>query len=109
MSRRVRLVVDAEEDLYELCRYVAENDGRESAGRLLDRLEEACRSLAELPERGHLPPELDRIGVAAYREIDLAPYRIIYRIRGNWVCVHAILDGRRDLADLLHRRLVRAE
>lgn len=56
MSHRVRLVVDAEEDLYELCRYVVEHDSRESAGRLLDRLEEACRSLAEFPERGHPPP-----------------------------------------------------
>lgn len=50
---------------------------------------------------------MNRIGVAAYREIGLTPYRIIYRIRDNLVTVHAILDGRRDLADLLHRRLVR--
>ena len=86
---------------------MAENDSREAADRLLGRLEEACRSLAKLPERGHLPPELGRIGVAPYREIDLAPYRIIYRISGTLVSVQSILDGRRDLADLLHRRLVR--
>lgn len=107
MNCRVRLIVDAEEDLFDLCRYVAEQDSPGAAERLLDRLETACRSLAELPERGHLPPELDRIGVPAYREIDLAPYRIIYRIASRAVFVHAILDGRRDLADLLHRRLLR--
>lgn len=107
MKHRVQLVVDAEEDLYEICRYVAEHDSPEAAGHLLDRLEEACRSLAELPERGHPPPELDRIGVPAYREVDVRPYRIIYKVSGRSVFVHAIIDGRRDLADLLHRRLVR--
>ena len=82
MSHRVRLVVDAEEDLFELCRYVAEHASRESAGRLLDRLEEACRSLAELPERGHLPPELDRIGVATYRILKRLPKELKGQLPG---------------------------
>lgn len=107
MKHRVQLVIDAEGDLYEICRYVAEHDSSEAAGRLLDRLEEACRSLAEMPERGHPPPELERIGVSIYREVDLRPCRIIYKASGRSIFVHAILDGRRDLADLLHRRLVR--
>lgn len=107
MKYRVQLVVDAEEDLFDLCRYVAEHDSPGAAQKLLDRLEAACRSLSALPERGHAPPELERIGIAAYREIDLAPYRIIYRIAGKSVFVHAILDGRRHVVDLLHWRLVR--
>lgn len=107
MKYCVELVIDAEDDLYELGLRVPQHDSPEAAGRLLDRLEEACRSLASLPERGHLPPELERIGVPTYREVDLTPYRIIYRVAARSVYVHAIVDGRRDAADLLHRRLVR--
>lgn len=107
MTHRVELVVDAEEDLFDICRYVAEQDSPGAAALLLDRLEAACNSLTELPSRGHVPPELEHIGVSAYREIDLAPHRIIYRIAGESVFIHAILDGRRNLGDLLHRRLLR--
>ncbi|MFH1571442.1 MAG: type II toxin-antitoxin system RelE/ParE family toxin [Gemmatimonadota bacterium] len=107
MKYRVELIIDAEDDLYEIGRYVGRHDSPEAAAHLLNRLEEACRSLADLPERGHLPPELERIGVPTYREVDVTPYRIIYRVAGRKVYVHAVLDGRRDMADLLHRRLVR--
>lgn len=107
MKYRVELVIDAEDDLYELCRYVSRRGSPAAAASLPDRLEEACRSLTELPERRHMPPELERIGVSTYREVDLTPYRVMYRVAGTSVYVHAILDGRRDLVDLLHRRLVR--
>jgi GrpB-like predicted nucleotidyltransferase (UPF0157 family) len=36
------------------------------------------------------------------------PYRIVYRISGNTVVVLAVLDGRRDLQDVLLERLVRS-
>ena len=35
------------------------------------------------------------------------PYRIIYRIEEDTVTVLAVLDGRRDLEDLLLERLIR--
>jgi toxin ParE1/3/4 len=35
------------------------------------------------------------------------PYRLIYRVEGDRVYVPAVLDGRRDLEELLIRRLMR--
>jgi toxin ParE1/3/4 len=66
---RVKLVVDAEQDIYEIYRYVASFDSPDRADRLLNELEEACAGLAEMPQRGHVPPELDRFDVRQYREI----------------------------------------
>ena len=43
-----------------------------------------------------------------YREIFFKPYRIIYRVMDNTVCVLLIADGRRDRQTLLQRRLLRA-
>jgi mRNA-degrading endonuclease RelE of RelBE toxin-antitoxin system len=40
-------------------------------------------SLADNPERGHIPPELERIGVYEYREIHVKVYRIIYQVLDN--------------------------
>lgn len=103
----VNVTAEAERDLYEIYRYVAPHDAPAKADRLLDNLEKAVASLEALPLRGHCPPELERIGVREYREVFYKPYRIIYRISGNVVSVYCILDGRRDLPDLLQERLLR--
>lgn len=42
-----------------------------------------------------------------YREIVHGPWRMIYQMGGGDVLVHAILDGRRDIQNLLAHRLMR--
>lgn len=104
---RVRLAEDAERDLIDIYRYIAVHDSVEKAAYVLDHLESLCSGLVELPERGHVPPELDRIGVTTYREVHFQAYRVIYEISGRDVSIHCVLDGRRDMQSLLERRLLR--
>jgi len=107
MKFAVHLVVDAESDLLDIYRYVARNDSVEKADRLLDNLEKTIMKLGTMPLRGHFPPELERIGVLEFREIFFKPYRIIYQVIKTDVYVHCLLDGRRDLQDLLQQRVLR--
>ena len=104
---RVSLIVDAEQDVWEIYRYVASFHSPDRADRLLDELEQICSGLAEMPERGHVPPELEVFEVWQYREIHWKAYRIIYAIEGEEVFVHCILDGQRDVQELLQQRLLR--
>jgi toxin ParE1/3/4 len=104
---RVTIVEAAELDLYEIHLYVDSSDSPERADALLDGLERSIASLAENPERGHFPPELERIGIREYREIHFKPYRIVYAIHDATVIIHCILDGRRDMQSLLKHRLLR--
>jgi len=107
VTYRVTVVEAAELDLYEIHLYVESNDSPKRADELLGGLERAVASLAEMPERGHFPPELERIGIREYREIQFKPYRIVYTIHGDTVIVHCISDGRRDTQSLLQHRLLR--
>jgi toxin ParE1/3/4 len=107
MRFTVYLVADAERDLLEIYRYVARNDSVEKAERLLDHLEKTILKLETMPFRGHIPPELERIGVFEFREIFYESYRIIYQVLKAKVYVHCVLDGRRDLQDLLQKRVLR--
>jgi len=107
MKFTVYLVEDAEKDLVDLYRYVAQNDSAEKADRLLDNLEQTVFKLETMPGRGHFPPELERIGVREYREVFYKPYRIIYQVKKSEVFVHCVLDGRRDLQDILQSRVLR--
>lgn len=104
---RVRLADEAQRDLVDIYRYVATYDSVDAAGYLLDELETLCANLTSLAQRGHVPPELERVAVTAYREVHFKPYRVIYEIVGKDVFVHCVLDGRRDMQSLLERRLLR--
>ncbi len=107
MKYHLTLAFAAKSDLREIFRYVEQHDSPESADKLVDGIEKSIISLAMLPERGHYPPELERIGVREFREIHFKPYRIVYSIHENNIVVHCVLDGRRDMQTLLQQRMLR--
>ena len=107
MKYEVFLTKDAEEDIFEIYNYIALNDSRNKAESLFEKLQKTCLSLGKYPDRGHLPPELERINVREYSEIHFKPYRIIYQIRNRQVFIHCVLDGRRNLQDILQDRILR--
>ena len=107
MNYEVFIIDNAEEDLYEIFNYVMVHDSALGAEKLLENLEKTCYSLSTFPGRGHIPPELERISIFAYKEINCKSYRIIYQIVESSVYIHCILDGRRNLQQLLQERLLR--
>jgi plasmid stabilization system protein ParE len=60
MKYQVRLIAEAEEDIFEIYKYVLRVDGRSRSDHLLSKLQQTCQSLAQMPHRGHCPPELGR-------------------------------------------------
>lgn len=107
MDFDVQILPEAEDDLVDVYHYVANHDSTIQAERLLDTLELRAASLISCPERGHSVPELERIHATGFKEIHFKPYRIIYQIVNTSVIIHAVLDGRGDLRELLERRLLR--
>ena len=106
-KRDVRVSAEAEKDLFELWRYVADTDSAQKADALIDKLEALCSSLEILPNKGHAPKELRRIEVLDFLEIHFKPYRVICEFDSKSVLIHAVLDGRRDMESLLRHRLLR--
>ncbi|MBU0472875.1 MAG: type II toxin-antitoxin system RelE/ParE family toxin [Bacteroidetes bacterium] len=104
---KVFIDTQAKQDLKEIFIYMAINDGSSLANKLLETLEEACYKLEEFPERGHIPQELKQTGINKYLEIHSNPYRIIYEIEKNIIYIHCVLDGRRDIQEILNERMLR--
>lgn len=100
----VRWTPEAEADAATVIEYF--NDSI-NAEKIILQFGETANSLQLLPERGRVVPELRKIGVLHYREALHKPWRMVYKIQGRDVWIMAILDGRRDLADLLFERLTR--
>lgn len=78
-----------------------------NAEKVIVQFGDKASSLELLPERGRVVPELRRIGVLQYLEVFLKPWRMLYKIQGREVWIMAVLDGRRDVTDLLLERLTR--
>jgi plasmid stabilization system protein ParE len=107
VSRRaVEWSVIARGDLEAIADVIAE-DNAINALRVVERIEGRAERLATLPERGRIVPELRWHGVLAFREVIEPPWRLVYRVEERRVLVLAVLDGRRQLEDLLLDRLVR--
>jgi toxin ParE1/3/4 len=104
-----KLLIDplAKKDIIEIYNYVYMNDSSDNAKRLLANLEKTYLKLEKFPTRGHIPPELRNTGIKRYLEIHYKPYRIIYEIIDNIVYVHCVIDGRRNMQEVLANRLLR--
>jgi toxin ParE1/3/4 len=98
----------ADSDILEIFAFIAERDGPDTAETILERFIEARDSLCELPDRGRIPPELERVNIRSFREIQIKPYRVVYQVNkaAHEVHIHVVADGRRNFTELLKERLL---
>ena len=104
----VLLTAGAEADLEGIYDYIAEFDCVANANRVLDQLMKMADSLSHSPERGSFPKELLALGIKEYRQVFFKPYRLIYRVLGEQVVIYLIVDGRRNMQEVLTHRLFAA-
>ena len=104
---RVEWTEAASSDLEDIVRFIA-RDSPLNATKLYKRLRKRAETLQTLHSRGRVVPELADLEIRACLELSVPPYRIIYRIQKPKVFVHAVLDARRDLREVLAERLLRS-
>lgn len=96
----------AQRDLDEIVAYIAARNSVDAAIRVCELILLRIDALQTHPERCRIVPELDRLGVLDYRELVIPPHSVFYRVRGHTVGIVGVLDRRRDLAELLVRRVI---
>ncbi|KMW71192.1 plasmid stabilization protein [Photorhabdus luminescens subsp. luminescens] len=106
MPYQVVLTKDAEADLEDIYDYIVENDSSGKADYVLDQLLKTANNLANFPEKGNYPKELQELGIRDFRQTFFKSYRVIYQLIGQQVVIFVIADGRRDMQTLLMRRLL---
>lgn len=107
----VEILPEADKDIKGIVRFIYRREGSAMAREILKRFRAAKEDLRTLPERGRVTPELRRINILDYRELQIPPYRMIYQISEpeDTVYIHVVVDGRRDLAELLQTRLLKPD
>ena len=103
-KRKIVISTPALQDIIATLEFLAARQGDEAATAVDELIDKAIVSLQRLPDRGRVVPELERRGISVFREIIARPYRVIYRVVGREVWILAVVDGRRDLDELLYER-----
>lgn len=93
-------------DLMEIVEFIRQ-DRPAAARRIGGAILREVSRLSKNPRRGKVVPELWDQGISDYRQMIIAPYRVIYGVKADSVNVEAVIDSRRDLQNALLQRLIR--
>ena len=95
----------AENDLKEIIDYIA-IDSPANALEIFLKIKKKVSSLYTMPERCRIVPELKDHGITQYRELIVAPWRIMFRIAEMKIYILSAIDSRRNIEDILLKRFV---
>ncbi len=95
----------AQQDLKKIIEYIAA-DSEIQARKVYLAIKQKADNLWQMPLQGRIVPELRYFSILIYRELIIPPWRIIYRTEENKVWVLAVIDGRRNVEDLLLDRFI---
>lgn len=103
---RIRYTAGARRDLLQLRRYVIGRFDAATWSRSLAELRDRVALLADRPQLGSVPPELEELGIDQYLELAVGRNRLIYELRDDTVFVLLVVDHRRNFQAVLARRLL---
>jgi len=108
MSHDFDIIIPAvvKQDIEEIILYYYQ-DRREYAHSLFNTIYSKIQSLKKWPAKGKIVTELEKNNITGIREILESHYRIVYRIEKHNVIILTVIDGRRNVEDVLIKKLKR--
>jgi toxin ParE1/3/4 len=95
------------QDLQDFRRYVINKFGGTAWAATRNGIADSIAQIEASPRDGATPPELVDFRMSGYYEVLSGTNRIIYKVDGDVIYVHLVVDARSDLEDVLARRLFR--
>jgi len=102
----VNMTGNAENDLNDIIMFIAQNNPQ-NALKILEKIQAKINTLDHFPCRGAYVPELLARNIKDYRQITEPPWKIVYRVDDQIVNILAIIDSRRNLQDILIKKLLK--
>ena len=78
----------------------------ENVSKIYHKIISKIKSLETFSKIGRAIPELEGLNISIFREVFEDPWRIFYRTEERKVYILAVLDGRRDLEEIIIKRLL---
>ena len=107
MKYKIIWTKSAEQDLNQIIDYILAKEEFNNAKKIYEKIKVRINLLDNNPEQGRVVPELKLLKIKKYREIIISPWRVIYKIEKEKVFILLVIDGRRNLEEILLDRLIR--
>lgn len=106
MSFKVIWSEDASLDLLDIISYIKIHSGKGIAKEIYTRIKSKVDHIVDFPKAGILVPELVNIGVTDIYQIIVSPWKVYYKVIGNNILVLSVIDGRRNLEEILYKKII---
>jgi len=93
------------DDLDEIIGYISKTNLTYSI-KVMDKIYEQVSKLDMHPERCRIVPELEKYGYLIYRQLIVDYWKVIFKIEGNIVYIMLIIDGRRNIEDIILKKIL---
>ena len=102
MSYRILRTDKANDQLFDVIQYIADDAGANIANKYLDKLEAAVMNLADFPYSGTVP-RYSILKKQGYRVLIVERHLIFYKVdeEKQTVMIHAVVDGRQEYKNLV--------
>jgi len=95
----LRYLPVAVDDLISIFDWIA-NNSPATAAAFIEKLDQRIGSLKTHPFLGHIPRD-DKLKSSGYRVLVIESYLVFYVVRAKTVEIHRIIDGSRNLDDII--------
>jgi plasmid stabilization system protein ParE len=102
----INITRNAENDLKEIISYILQESPK-TALQILEKLQNRIKASDRFPYRGGYVPELLAKNIKDYHQLPESLWKIIYKIENKTVNILAIIDSRRNLQDILIKKLIK--
>jgi len=106
MKKKIVWSQDASDDLIDIVTYIKDKSGKNIANEIYQRIISHVEKIDVFPEGGRVVPELISIGVLDIREIIENPWRVFYRITSTNIQIISVIDGRRNIEEILYKKVI---
>ena len=93
------------DDLDEIIEYISKTN-LTYAIKVMDKIYEQVNKLDISPERCRIVPELEKYGYLIYRQLIVDYWKIIFKIEENIVYIMLVIDGRRNIEDIILKKIL---
>ena len=97
---------DAGDELIEIISYIKYHAGKITAEKTFKKIDDEVRKASENAEGRRIAPMLMKFGINDIHQINIRPWAIFYKVENNEMEIISIIDQRRNLEEILYKKLL---
>jgi len=106
MKREIIWSEDAGDELADIISYIKYNTGKITANKIYTKIIKEVERASENPEGRRIAPLLRDYGITYIHQLNINPWIVFYKIADKKMEIISIIDGRRNLEEILYKKIM---